>query len=93
MAATVAKLPTWYRALAVIVGVLAMVSALIVLMRPLLAIWLLIFLLAVGLLVVGMDRLAAGISGQPFWWAQPPLPSTPGQSSSPISTTGTAPKP
>lgn len=56
----------WYRALAVVVGVLSIVVALIVLIEPLLAIWLLILLLALGLLFVGMDRLVAGITGHPM---------------------------
>jgi len=77
MAATTAKLPMWYRALAVIVGVMALVSALIVLADPVLAVWLLILLLAVGLLVIGMDRLVAGISGHPFGWVMVPVSATP----------------
>lgn len=65
-AATMPKLPTWYRVLAIIVGVLSIAVALIVLVDPVLAIWLLIFLLALGLLFMGMDRLAAGITGHPM---------------------------
>lgn len=60
------KLPTWYRALAVVVGILCIVSALIVLADPLLAVWLLIFLLGFALLVMGIDRLVAGVTGHPF---------------------------
>jgi hypothetical protein len=66
MAAPVPKLPTWYRVLAVIVGVLSIAVALIVLVLPLLALWLLVLLLAVGLLFMGMDRLVAGITGHPM---------------------------
>lgn len=66
VSATVPKLPTWYRALAVVVGILSIVVALIVLVEPLLALWLLILLLAVGLLFVGVDRLMAGITGHPM---------------------------
>lgn len=66
MATSVPKLPMWYRVLAIIVGVLSIVVALIVLVDPHLAIWLLILLLAVGLLFMGMDRLTAGISGHPM---------------------------
>lgn len=60
------KLPTWYRALAVTVGVLSIVLAIIVLIEPVLALWLLIFLLAFALLLMGIDRLVAGITGHPF---------------------------
>ncbi len=66
MSASVPKLPTWYRALAVVVGILSIVVALIVLVEPLLALWVLILLLALGLLFVGMDRLVAGITGHPM---------------------------
>lgn len=66
MAESSPKLPTWYRALAVVVGVLSLALALVVLVDPLLAVWLLIFLLALGLLFMGMDRLIAGITGHPF---------------------------
>lgn len=79
MATSSAKLPTWYRAVASVVGVLSIVLALIVLAAPLLAVWLLIVLLACGLLFIGMDRLVVGISGHPFWWTMPvtPAPSSP----------------
>jgi hypothetical protein len=40
--------------------------ALIVLVLPVLAVWLLIFFLALALLMVGLDRLIAGITGHPF---------------------------
>jgi hypothetical protein len=84
MAPTGAKLPMWYRVLATVVGVLALISAAIVLADPLLAVWLLIFLLAMGLLFIGMDRLVIGISGQPLWWVVPVAPT---------SSSGTAPGP
>ena len=58
-------LPMWYRTLAVIVGVFSIALALIVLVEPLLALWLLIFFLALALMLMGVDRLAAGISGHP----------------------------
>ena len=71
MTGTAAKLPTWYRVFAIVVGIMAIISAMIVLVEPVLAVWLLIFLLAFGLLFMGMDRLVVGISGQPLWWAMP----------------------
>lgn len=66
MAPTVPKLPTWYRVMAIVVGLLSIAVALIVLVEPLLALWLLILLLAIGLLFMGMDRLVAGITGHPM---------------------------
>ena len=60
------KLPTWYRVLAIVVGVMSIVLALIVLVFPVLAVWLLIYILAFALLMIGMDRLVAGITGHPF---------------------------
>lgn len=60
------KLPNWYRALAVAVGIISIVLALIVLVMPLLALWLLIFFLAFALMLIGLDRLIAGITGHPF---------------------------
>lgn len=87
MAATSTKLPTWYRVLASVVGVLTIALALVVLIDPLLAVWLLIFFLAFGLLFIGMDRLVIGISGEPLWRM---IPMTPSPSSPP---TGTGPSP
>ncbi|HYA70971.1 MAG TPA: hypothetical protein VEH28_06355 [Thermoplasmata archaeon] len=66
MAAVPMKLPMWYRAFAIIVGVFSIALALIVLVEPLLALWLLIFFLALALLFIGMDRLVAGVTGHPF---------------------------
>ena len=74
MALPTAKLPNWYRALAVVVGVLSIVLALIVLADPTLAVALLIFLLAFALLVIGIDRLVSGVTGHPFGWMGPALP-------------------
>jgi hypothetical protein len=93
MAVTSAKLPTWYRVLASIVGVMTIALAFVVLVDPVLAVWLLVFLLAFGLLFIGMDRLVVGISGQPFWSLGPMTPPTPSQpmAATPISTP--APKP
>jgi len=65
-AASTMKLPTWYRAFAVTVGLLSIVLALVVLVEPLLALWLLIFFLAFALLLMGIDRLVAGVTGHPF---------------------------
>jgi len=68
------KLPTWYRVLAVIVGVFSIGLALVVLVEPLLAIWLLIFFLALALLMMGVDRLVAGVTGHAFGQMVPIVP-------------------
>lgn len=64
-------LPMWYRVLTVIFGIFVIAVALIVLIYPYFAVWLLIFLLALALLIMGMDRLVAGISGHPFTFMTP----------------------
>jgi len=74
MAASLVKLPMWYRVLAVIVGVMSIALALVVLVDPLLAVWLLIFFLALALLFMGMDRLVAGITGHPLGQMMPMMP-------------------
>jgi len=71
MVASSMKLPMWYRAFAVIVGVFSIGLALIVLVEPLLALWLLIFFLALALLLMGIDRLVAGVTGHPFGQMMP----------------------
>jgi hypothetical protein len=93
MAETAAKLPTWYRVLATIVGLMAIVSAVIVMADPVLAVWLLIFLLAFGLLFIGMDRLVIGISGQPLWWVGPMMPPNPNAPTVATTVSTPAPKP
>jgi hypothetical protein len=64
----------WYRAFAVLIGVVSIVLALIVLVEPLLALWLLIFFLALALLFIGIDRLVAGITGHPFGQLEAMMP-------------------
>ena len=90
MAATPMKLPMWYRTLAVIVGVFSIALALIVLVEPLLALWLLILFLALALLMMGIDRLVAGITGHPFGQAIPLMPTLIG-AQTPGPSTGTPP--
>jgi hypothetical protein len=87
MAATPVKLPMWYRTLAVIVGVFSIALALIVLVEPLLAVWLLIFFLALALLMMGFDRLIAGVTGHPFGQSVPLMPPFIGVGTSGPSTT------
>jgi hypothetical protein len=68
MGASVAKLPVWYRVLALVVGLITIALAFIVLVDPALGLLALVFLLAFALLVMGFDRLIAGITGHPFGW-------------------------
>lgn len=63
-----AKLPTWYRVLTTIVGVVLVVLAFVLLVYPGLALLTLVFLLVFAFLVLGVDRIAAGITGHPFGW-------------------------
>lgn len=72
------KLPSWYRALAIVVGVVSIALAFIVLVVPALGALLLIFLLALALMVIGFDRLVAGVSGHPYGWSVAVLPATAG---------------
>lgn len=62
------KLPGWYRVLATLVGVVSIVLAIVVLADPALGVLTLVFLLGFALLVIGIDRIAAGITGHPFGW-------------------------
>ncbi len=74
------KLPSWYRALAIVVGVVSIALAFIVLVIPALGALLLIFLLALALMVIGIDRLVAGVSGHPYGWSVAVLPAMAGPS-------------
>lgn len=63
-----AKLPSWYRGLAVLVGLISIALAFVVLLDPVLAVATLILLLGFALLVIGIDRVVAGVTGHPFGW-------------------------
>ncbi len=80
-----AKLPTWYRAFATFVGLLSIVLALVVLADPVLGVAVLVLLLGFALLVIGIDRLVAGVTGHPFGFAPglQPLVGSPPPSSGP----------
>lgn len=60
------ELPGWMRALAIIVGIISIVAAIIILIYPAIAVATLITLLAIGLLLMGIERLAIGISGRAY---------------------------
>jgi uncharacterized membrane protein len=66
MAEQEATLPTWARALAIVVGVISIICAIIVVLFPGIAILTLVLILSVALMFIGIDRLAAGISGHPY---------------------------
>jgi uncharacterized membrane protein HdeD (DUF308 family) len=63
-----AVLPTWYRVVAIVFGLITVGVAGLVLADPGLALAVLIFLLAFALLVMGIDRIIAGVTGHPFGW-------------------------
>ncbi len=66
MQSTSMMLPMWYRGFAVLVGLLSIALAIIVLADPALGLFALVFLLAFALMIIGIDRLVAGITGHPF---------------------------
>ena len=66
MATPLPTLPTWARALAIVVGLVAIVAGIIVLVFPGVAILTLVFLLGIALLFIGIDRLMSGITGHPY---------------------------
>jgi len=74
MGNTMAKLPTWYRAIAVIVGLITVALAVVVLAFPALGLLTLVFILGFALMVIGIDRVVAGVTGHPFGW----MPGFPG---------------
>ncbi|HTT72740.1 MAG TPA: hypothetical protein VMG99_01120 [Thermoplasmata archaeon] len=70
-------LPTWYRALAIVVGLISIALAFVVLLDPALGLLTLVFLLGFALLVIGIDRLASGVSGHPYsFFGMPGVPPT-----------------
>jgi len=64
-------LPSWYRALAIIVGVISISIGITCLVYPGLALWLVVFLLGFFLLVIGIDRIITGATGRMFGWSSP----------------------
>jgi uncharacterized membrane protein HdeD (DUF308 family) len=69
VSASTHPLPMWYRVLAIVVGVISIVLALVVLADPALGLFLLVFLLGFALLVIGIDRLVTGVTGHWFGWS------------------------
>jgi uncharacterized membrane protein HdeD (DUF308 family) len=68
------RLPTWYRAVAVLVGIISIGAAFVVLIDPALGLATLVLILAFALLIIGIDRIVAGVTGHPFGWMPGGLP-------------------
>ena len=60
------SVPDWARALAVIVGVLSLIAGFLVLIFPGLGILAVVYVLAFALMMLGVERLAMGITGQAY---------------------------
>jgi len=60
------SLPGWARAFAVVVGILSIIAGFLVLVYPGLGLLVVVYFLAVALIFLGLERLAAGITGHPF---------------------------
>jgi uncharacterized membrane protein HdeD (DUF308 family) len=60
------SLPDWARALAVIVGLLSLAAGFLVLIFPGLGVIAVVYILAFALIMLGVERLAIGVSGQTY---------------------------
>jgi len=60
------KLPDWARALGIFVGIISLVAGLFVLVFPGLGVLAVVFLLAFALIMLGVERLAMGITGHAY---------------------------
>jgi len=60
------SLPDWARILAVIVGVLSLVAGFLVLIFPGLGVLAVVYVLAFALMMLGVERLAMGITGHAY---------------------------
>jgi uncharacterized membrane protein HdeD (DUF308 family) len=61
------KLLGWVRALSIIVGIASLVAGFSVLIFPGLGMLFLVYLLSVGLIFIGFERLIVGISGNIYY--------------------------
>ncbi len=100
MQATSVTLPGWYRAFAIVVGLVSIVLAFVVLVDPALGLATLVLLLAFALIIIGFDRLIAGVTGHPFggFFGGPggvvnEVMGSPPSSGAPGGSTGSPPKP
>ena len=60
------SLPNWARTLAAIVGVLSLVAGFGILVFPGLGVLFVVYVVAFALIMLGVDRLAMGITGQTY---------------------------
>ena len=60
------SLPDWARTLAVIVGLLSIVAGFLILVFPGLGVLAVVYILAFALMMLGVERLAVGITGQAY---------------------------
>ena len=60
------KLPDWARALGAIVGILSLIAGFFVLVFPGLGVLAVVYLLAFALIMLGVERLAMGITGHAY---------------------------
>ena len=60
------SLPAWARALAVIVGVLSIVAGFLILIYPGLGVLAVVYILAFAMVMLGVERLAMGLTGQTY---------------------------
>jgi len=60
------SLPNWARTLAIVVGLLSVVAGFLVLIFPGLGVLAVVYILAFALIMLGVERLAMGISGRAY---------------------------
>lgn len=60
------RMPGWARALAVVVGVISLIAGFLVLVFPGLGLLVVVYFLALALLMLGVDRIALGLSGHTY---------------------------
>jgi uncharacterized membrane protein HdeD (DUF308 family) len=59
-------LPIWMRVLAIVVGVISIGAGLVAFLFPLVAVETLALLFSIALVILGVERLAVGISGKTY---------------------------
>jgi len=60
------SLPDWARTLAVIVGLLSLVAGFLILIFPGLGVLAVVYILAFAMMMLGVERLAMGITGHAY---------------------------
>jgi len=60
------SLPDWARTLAVIVGILSIIAGFLILIFPGLGVLVVVYILAFALMMLGVERLAMGITGHAY---------------------------